>query len=153
MAIKKFSTKIRVHWSDCDSAEIVYFPHFFRYFEIAEEELFTALGRPRWEFLHRLPVKFPRAEAWCRFRKPAREGDLIEVTTWIGKRTETSLVFQFEIRRDGDHALVAESHYRVVCVSRAQFQPAPWPVEVLDLLRDYLPPRTQHSPEPKRTGH
>ncbi len=145
MATKKFSTRHRVYWADCDAAGILYFARFFHYFEMAEEELFASLGRPRGEFLDSLRVGFPRAEAWARFFRPLRLGDQIEATAWIGKRTRTALVYHFELRREGDSELAAEGHYRVVCVRRDSFRPIPWPQEVLDLLQDYLPPLSKHS--------
>ena len=152
MTIKKFSTTHRVYWRDCDSAGIVYFARFFDFFEMAEEELFASLGRPRGDFLYTLQLGFPRAEAWARFLRPIRLGDRVEVTTWIGKRTRTALVFHFELRREGESELAAEGHYRIVCVRRDTFKPIPWPPEVLGLLRDYLPPLTKHTPVSKSSG-
>ena len=141
-AHKKFTTKIRIYWSDCDAAGIVYYANFFSYFECAEEELFRAQGRGRPDVFRQLLIGFPRAETWCRFRKPVKMGDLIEVTLWIGKRTQRSLQYCFEVRRDGEEEVLAEAHYTVVCINR-QFQPVPLPQEVLDLLGDYLPPVTE----------
>ena len=79
-------------------------------------------------------------ETWCKFFKPALQGDLMEVTAWIGRRTEKTLLFQFELRRDGDPELAAEGGYTVVCVDRKRFQSVPLPSQVLELLQDYLPP-------------
>ena len=148
-AIKKFSTNIRIYWSDCDPAGIAYYGNFFRWFEIAEEELFLALGFSRTDVMHQFRIGFPRVEISCRFRKPLPEGSLIEITLWIAKRTQTALVFNVEIRRAGDSDVAAEAHYRLVCVKRPEFKPVPIPEEVLHLLRDYIPPLTKHSPEHK----
>lgn len=142
VAIKKFTTRIRVYWADCDAAGILYYGNFFRYFEIAEEELYFSLGRPRVDIFTGLQVGFPRVETWCKFFKPARQGDLMEVTAWIGRRTAKTLLFQFELRRDGDPELAAEGGYTVVCVDRKRFQSVPVPSQVLELLQDYLPPVT-----------
>jgi acyl-CoA thioesterase FadM len=95
------------------------------------------------EVYSQLQVGFPRVEAWAKYRKPARQGDLMEVTTWIGQRTRRSLVFHFEMRRDGDPELAAEGGYTVVCVSRPQFRPIPLPPELVELLQGYLPPLTE----------
>ena len=141
-AIKKFTTRIRVYWADCDSAGILYYGNFFRYFEIAEEELYFSLGRPRVDIFNGLQVGFPRVETWCKFFKPARHGDLMVVTVWIGRRTEKTLLFQFELRRDGDTELAAEGGYTVVCVDRKRFQSIPLHSQVLEILQDYLPPAT-----------
>ena len=134
-----------MYWADCDSAGILYYGNFFRYFEIAEEEFYFSLGHPRIEIFTSLGVGFPRVEAWCKFFKPARQGDLMEVTAWIGRRTEKTLLFQFELRRDKDPELAAEGGYTVVCVNRKRFQSIPLPSQVLEYLQDYLPPVTKSS--------
>lgn len=146
-AIKKFTTKIRVYWSDCDPAGIAYYGNFFRFFEIAEEELYASLGLPRPRLFAEFRIGFPRVETWARFRKPAAQGDTIAVTTWIEKRTEKSMLFCFEVRHDGVEDLVAEGSYWVVCVSRAEFHPIPVPPPVLEVLKDYLPPVSRRSRE------
>ena len=105
------------------------------------------------EIYNQLQVGFPRVEAWCKFRKPARLGDLIEVTAWIGRRTQKSLLFHFEMRREGEADLVAEGHYTVVCVKRPQFHSISLPQEMIELLREYLPPlshRTEQGGEAVR---
>lgn len=131
-----------MYWSDCDSAGIAFYGNFFRFFEMAEEELYLAQGRSRTSIYHDLQVGFPRVETWCRYHKPARLGDLLEVTVWISHRTRRSLRFNFELRRDGEAALVAEGNYTIVCINR-QFHPIVFPSELLELLADYIPPFTQ----------
>jgi acyl-CoA thioester hydrolase len=146
-AIKTFSTKIRVYWCDCDPAGIMYFANFFKYFEIAEEELFASLGRSRAEIFENAKVGFPRVETWARFRKPAAHGETVEVTLWIEKRTEKSLLFCFEVRLEGQPEVIVEGSYWVVCIQRPEFRPIPMPPEMLELLKDYLPPASRRSRE------
>ena len=107
----------------------------------------ASLGQPRPELFARCKIGFPRVETWARFRKPATQGDTIAVTIWIEKRTEKSLLYCFEVRIDGQHELIAEASYWVVCVSRPEFHPIPLPPEVLELLKDYLPPLSRRSRE------
>jgi len=140
--IKTFTTKFRVYWADCDAAGIVYYGNFFRFFEIGEEEFFLSLGHSRPELYYRLQVGFPRAETMCRYYKPARMGDVIEMKVWIGRRTRRTLKFYFELVRQDDRVLIAEGNYTIVCVNR-QFQPVPLPEELLQLMADYLPPMTE----------
>ena len=146
---RKFTTKIRIYWSDCDPAGIAYYGNFFRWFEMAEEELFLSLGLSRTDIFRQHQIGLPRVELWSRFRKPIPEGVLIEVTIWIAKRTNTALVINVEIRLEGDADIAAEGHYRTVCVKRPEFKPVPIPEAILHLLRHYLPPLTKHVPEHK----
>ena len=42
-----FEVKFHTYWADADPARIVFFPHFFRFIEQADEELFRAAGTNR----------------------------------------------------------------------------------------------------------
>src|SRR5678816_1430828 len=101
-SVQKVVVKLRVYWADCDPANILYTGNFFKYFEMAEEELYRAAGCPREVLLDGLNVRFPRVENNSRHFKPARLGDLLEVTAWIEQRTQKSLTFRFDMRREGD---------------------------------------------------
>jgi acyl-CoA thioesterase FadM len=111
---------------------------------MAEEDLYYSLGWPRPEILRQLQIGFPRVETWARFRKPARQGDLMEVTTWIARRTRRSLLFQFELHREGDPELAVEGSYTVVCVNRL-FHSIPLPPEFVERMREYLPPLSERT--------
>lgn len=123
----------------------MYFANFFKYFEIAEEELFASLGWPRAEIFAQKSIGFPRVESWARFRKPSPHGDRIEVTLWIERRTEKSLLYCFEVRPEGKPDLLVEGSYWVVCIQRPEFRPIPLPPDVEALLKDYLPPVSRRS--------
>ena len=140
--IKKFHTKVRVYWCDCDAAGIAYYGNFFRFFEIAEEDLYVAAGGSRPEIFNRLQVGFPRVETSCRFYQPARMGDVLDIAVSIPKRTRRSMQFCFELRREGESALVATGNYSIVCVNR-KFQAVPFPEELLQMLAEFLPPVTE----------
>jgi YbgC/YbaW family acyl-CoA thioester hydrolase len=144
---KTFTTRIQVYWFDCDPAGIMYFGNFFKYFEIAEEELFASLGVKRAHIFEEKKIGFPRVETWARFRKPAPHGAAVDVTLWIEKRTEKSLLYCFEVRLEGQKDVIVEGSYWVVCIQRPEFRSIPMPPEVLDLLKDYLPPVSRRSRE------
>jgi YbgC/YbaW family acyl-CoA thioester hydrolase len=43
---KKFAIEERVRWGDVDAASIIFYGAYIRFFEIAETELFRAVGLP-----------------------------------------------------------------------------------------------------------
>ena len=59
-----FETRLQTYWSDTDAAGIVYFPHFFRFVEHAEEELFRAAGKGCSSFFKGTQIWMPRVEAF-----------------------------------------------------------------------------------------
>jgi 4-hydroxybenzoyl-CoA thioesterase len=85
------ATTVRVRWSDCDPAGIVFYPRFFEWYDLGTEALFEALGWP-W------PVMFPRfelsgvpiLESGSRFAAPVRYGDDVTIRSrvaWVRHRT------------------------------------------------------------------
>jgi acyl-CoA thioesterase FadM len=53
---KRFTIEEHVRWSDIDRAGIIYYGQFQRFFEIAETELFRAVGLPYSEVFDRLEL-------------------------------------------------------------------------------------------------
>ena len=67
-----FKTTYRITWADTDAAQVVHFSNYFRFFERAEEEFYEHLGFTFSDKTLR-GLWFPRAEAFCQYKKPARE--------------------------------------------------------------------------------
>ena len=135
-----FPVTIRVHWADTDAAGIVWFGHFFRFFEAAEDDTYRALGRPRTDLLRELGIFMPRVETTCRYRSPARAGDALEVGVSVSQVNGRRLEWRFEVRDEGSRRLVAEGSYRVACVDAGTFAPRDFPTEILTLLERLDPP-------------
>src|SRR5215813_9574717 len=74
-----FEKRFQTYWADADNAGIVFFPHFFRFFEQAEEELFRAAGKTRQGLLEANHVWMPRVEVFTKFSKPVPNGHAIRV--------------------------------------------------------------------------
>ena len=91
-----FKASFRVTWADTDAAQVVHYSNYFRFFERAEEEFYRHLGF-NFTDLHARGLWFPRVEAFCRFRQPARYDDLIEVEIAVGELKEKSVRFEFNV--------------------------------------------------------
>ena len=42
--MRKFNLSIKVMFSDCDPAQIVFYPKYFQWFDIATQKMFNELG-------------------------------------------------------------------------------------------------------------
>lgn len=126
----------KVRWGDCDAAQVVWFPHFVEWFEEAEEELYTALGRPRRQLLEQFKFGMPRVELHTRFLAPARVGEVLRIG--IASRVENPrrIRHEFEVRHDESNQLAATGLLRVGCVDWTTFAPRDLPMEVIDLIRN-----------------
>jgi YbgC/YbaW family acyl-CoA thioester hydrolase len=141
---KKFSIEERVLWGDVDAARIIFYGSYLRFFEIAETELFRAVGMPYGKVFDELDIWLPRVHLECDFRRVAQLDDLLEVSVFVGSVGKTSLRLNFEVRRktpDGavEEGLIASAHFVLVAVKRDTLDPVPVPEE----LRRVFGPYTQ----------
>jgi acyl-CoA thioester hydrolase len=143
----KFRIEERVRWADVDAARIIFYGAYIRFFEIAETELFRAVGLPYGKAFDELDVWLPRAHLECDFRRAAQLDDLLEVSVYVGRVGTKSLRLNFEVRRNGEDELVAEAHFVLVAVRRNTFDSVPVPADLIARLAPYTQPgaRAQNS--------
>ena len=133
----KYRIEERVRWGDVDAARIIFYGAYIRFFEIAETELFRAVGLSYRRMFDELDVWLPRAHLECDFRRAAQLDDLLEVGVYVGRVGTKSLRLNFEVRRKGEDALVAEAHFVLVAVRRDTFETVPLPEELKRRLAPY----------------
>lgn len=130
-----FKTRIQTYWSDADSAGIVYFSHFFRFVESAEEEMFRAAGVERAILLDRHKIWFPRVEAFARFLSPIKYGDRILVKLIPHRKGQKTVRYDFELVHAENGTKFSEGYMTVVCVDRKSFKSVPIPHEIAEILK------------------
>jgi len=135
---KRFIIEEHVRWSDTDRAGIIYYGQFLRFFEIAETELFRAVGLPYSEVFDRFDIWLPRVQIHFDFRKPLLLDDLIEVSAYVGRFGNKSLTLRFEVHKKGEAGLVADGNVVLACVSRSTFKSITVPTEIVEALSPYL---------------
>lgn len=135
---KRFTIAETVRWSDTDRAGIIFYGQFLRFFEIAETELFRAVGLPYSEVFDKLDIWLPRVQIHFDFLKPLVLDDPILVSAYVGKFGTKSLTLNFEVERKGESGLVAKGHVVLACVSRSTFKSIPIPDEIREKLSEYL---------------
>jgi YbgC/YbaW family acyl-CoA thioester hydrolase len=133
----KYTIEERVRWGDVDAARIIFYGAYIRFFEIAETELFRAVGLPYSVMFDELDIWLPRAHLECDFRRVAQLDDLLEVSAFIGRIGKKSLRLNFEVRRKGEDEMVAEAHFVLVAVRRDSFETVPIPAELRRRLASY----------------
>jgi acyl-CoA thioester hydrolase len=109
---------VRVRFGDTDPYGIVYFASYFRYCHGAIEEYWRALGLAPEEIWRNVPEGFglPIVEAWCRFRRPARYGDLLRIETRIQELRHNAIKFRFEFFPESGADLLAEGTATLVAI-------------------------------------
>ncbi len=123
-----------VRWSDVDFAGILCYGAYLRFFEIAETELFRAVGLAYAQVFDRYDVWFPRAAIHSEFYRPARLDDRLRVAAYVGRVGTKSMTLNFDVVRDEPVGLGAAGWQVLVCVGRKDLKPRPLPPEVVRAL-------------------
>ena len=103
----KFTIDERVRWGDVDAARIIFYGAYIRFFEIAETELFRAVGLPYGVMFDELDIWLPRVHLECDFHHAARLDDLLEVSVYVGKLGRTSMRFEYQVFNKATSELLA----------------------------------------------
>jgi YbgC/YbaW family acyl-CoA thioester hydrolase len=122
--------QLQTYWADSDPAGIVYFAHFFRFIEQAEEELYLQVGTKRQVLLDRYSIWMPRVEAHVKFFSPIRNGHAILVRMDPQFKGEKTVRFEFEIFDPQTSDRLAAGYMTAVCVDRTKFKASPIPEEI-----------------------
>ena len=95
-------SQFTVEWGDCDPAQIVFYPNFFRWMDVASLRFFRAAGVPPWREFEAQSgiIGTPLVDASARFLRPATYGDVIDIDTAIDEWRGKSFVMSHIIRRD-----------------------------------------------------
>ena len=97
-----FVTTRRVEFCETDAAGIVHFANFFRYMEAAEHEFLRSLGHHIHGKTDGLETGWPRVNATCDYRRPARFGDLLTIRVTIAEVRTRSVRYAFEFLAEGE---------------------------------------------------
>ena len=128
---------VTVEWGDCDPADIVFYPNFFRWFDASTAHHFKAAGLPKPELIRKYRVVgFPMVDTSAKFHIPAVHGDEVVIETAIPKFGTASFHVEHRLLREGK--LAVEGFEKRVLVRRTEdgsgITSCPVPQEVKDLF-------------------
>jgi 4-hydroxybenzoyl-CoA thioesterase len=139
--------EIPVRFGDCDPAGIVFYPHYFEWFEAGCWSMFESAGLGRRKLVEEYGiVGWPLISSQSQFRAPAGEGDVLAVHVTVTRWGNSSFEVAYTVMR-GD-VLICEGHERRVWAGRApgevhRLQPKTIP----DEIRARFPVPDNGSPE------
>src|SRR5216684_1745416 len=134
---RKFTIEERVLWGDVDAARIIFYGSYIRFFEIAETELFRAVGMAYGKIFDDLDIWLPRVHIECDFHRAAQLDDLLEVSVYVGRFGNKSMRLDFEVRRKGESQLIATAYFVLASVRRDTFETVPIPEALRTRLAEY----------------
>jgi YbgC/YbaW family acyl-CoA thioester hydrolase len=98
----------------------VYFVSYFRYIHRAIEEFLRAVGLKPEETFKNVAEGFglPIVEAWGRFRRPSRYGEVFRIETRIQELRAKAIIFHFDFFPETGEELLAEGTANLVAIDR-----------------------------------
>lgn len=131
-----FKTSFRVSWTDTDAAQVVHFSNYFRFFEKTEEEFYRHLGFSFNDFIEK-GIWFPRVEAFCQFKSPAKFNDLLKVELTVEELKEKSIKYGFKIFNKEKAVLLANGYVVIVVADRQTGKAIQIPRKILEKLKPF----------------
>lgn len=133
----RFRIQERVRWSDIDSSGVILWSAYTRLVEMAETELFRAVGFPYGSLWDRLDIWLPRVQFHLDYHSPVRLDELLDVEIQVARIGRSSMRFELAMKKP-DGQLAAEGYLVIVAISRTDGNS----VEVPKLLVKALEPYT-----------
>lgn len=112
MKIHRTTYKHRVAFSDCDPAQMAYYPRMLEWFDHSTDHLFRSVGL-KWEemFPRNAPQGMPMLDISVQFKYPCRFGDLIAIESWIDAFEGRKFTIKHEMK-NGKHLAAACREHR-----------------------------------------
>ncbi|MGH8187651.1 MAG: tol-pal system-associated acyl-CoA thioesterase [Steroidobacteraceae bacterium] len=131
----RFVWPTRVYWEDTDAGGIVYYANYMKFMERARTEWLRSLGIEQTPLKEEQGLMFVVVDIAAHFRKPARYGELLQVTCTVAEAARASLTFEQEVYRDRlDGELLLDGRLRVACLDTVRYRPRPLPKSLVDQM-------------------
>ena len=96
---------------------VVYYANYLTWFEVGRCDLLRHLGDSYGEMERRDDIHLPVLETSCRYFKPARYDEVVDIRTQASLPSRARLRFDYEITKDGE--LLAAGHTVHAAVTRS----------------------------------
>jgi len=107
------SIRVKIYYEDTDAAGVVYYANYLKYMERARTELLLEKGIDVAEY-HNKGYIFAVVDMDIHYKRPAKLGEIIEVTTDIIEITHVTISIKHGIVRD--NTLLVEANVRLACI-------------------------------------
>ncbi|MEW9669902.1 acyl-CoA thioesterase [Ammoniphilus sp. 3BR4] len=88
-----------VNFGDTDKAGIVFYPNYFKWFDIASHQLFRRIGLPMSELESKQNIILPILDVRGSFENPLYYDDIITIKTMVAEIHRKTIRFEHEVFR------------------------------------------------------
>jgi acyl-CoA thioester hydrolase, YbgC/YbaW family len=132
----KTEVNLPVRYYETDQMGIVHHSNYIRYFECARSTMMLECGCPL-EKCEAEGITFPIVSVECRFRHPAKMGDVVKVVAQVDDLPLAKMVFKQAVYNQ-DGVLCAEGKVVVGFLNKETGRPIRCPESVLEAFRTHM---------------
>lgn len=104
-------------WGDLDSLGIVFYPRYYEWMDACGHLFFESLGLTINTLWEERRIQFGLAESFCRYPKPGRYHDKINITTQIDALSRYTLTLKHLIHNAEDKSLMVTGFEKRICMN------------------------------------
>lgn len=139
--------QVRVRYAETDQMGVVYHANYFTWFEVGRVELCRHLGFEYKRMEAEDDSFIVVAEAYCRYKRPARFDDLLTVRTRVTASQRRTIRFSYEILNEATGEMIATGEtVHVICDRQGR------PKALPEKYRKYFPADAANNETPKKPG-
>lgn len=132
-----FEVSFPVRYYETDQMAVVHHSNYIRYFEIARNSMMVAWGFPIERCENEYGVMIPIVSVECRFKHPARMGDVLTAVAEIDKTPLAKLVVrQAVLNQDGE--MCADGAVTLGFIDAKSFRPVRCPELLAQIIENHL---------------
>lgn len=88
---------LRVNWGDTDAAGIVFYPNYFKWFDIAGHQFFRSIDMKPEKLEKELGVILPMLDVRCTFENPLYYDDIITIQTEVAELNDKTIKLSHQV--------------------------------------------------------
>ncbi|MFP6894816.1 MAG: thioesterase family protein [Opitutales bacterium] len=136
----EFSITRQVEFAETDLAGIMHFTYFYRWMEVCEHAFLRSLGLSVDLTTGDQRIGWPRVKTSCRFKRPLRFEDEVEVCLIVTEIRDRSIAYGFEFWKteDGERIKAAAGETIAACVSFDPETHVMTPVPIPEVFRSKM---------------
>nr|WP_309101511.1 thioesterase family protein [Fredinandcohnia onubensis] len=130
--------QVIVNWGDTDKAGIVYYPNYFKWFDIAGHQFFRSCGLSPNTLEEERQIILPMLDARCSFERTLLYDDIITIKTQVEEINTKTIKLRHEVYRGETRTGHGYEIRGWVKQTPAEIKAVPIPEDVLAILKEDL---------------
>lgn len=128
----------KIMWGDLDSLGIVFYPRYYEWIDACGHLFFEHINLNLWGLWHDRNIQFGLAETSCRYIRPCRYHQKIQILTSIDMIEKKTITLSHTIREAVNGTLMVDGMEKRVCMDVSDpenFRAVSIPIDILEVLK------------------